>query len=137
KRGYLKFETQAPELERQVTFVGALDATEYTHRISVQQQAYTVAEVVKRLQARLKSIDAEQNTRYAKEYPPRRLREVIEESLREISETRGLISEQNLQHCYRAMGNTNREVAKTVRLELEAQQLIERSTREMRSRSLG
>lgn len=136
-RGFINFETQPEQLERTTTFSGALDGQEYVQTTSVHYTAYTVDEVVQRLRGRLKSIDADGQTTYARQYPAKKLREIIEASLERIGETRGLVLEQNLQHAYRAMGNTQRRIAKMVRIELEPDQLYTISTRDMRSRSAG
>lgn len=136
-RGYINFETQPEQLERTTTFSGALDAREYVHTTSVHYTAYTVDDVVRRLRNRLKSIDDHGKTAYSREYSVKQLRAIIEASLDRIGETRGLVLEQNLQHAYRAMGNTQRRVTRAVRIESEPDQLFKVSTRSMRSRSSG
>lgn len=136
-RGYVSFETQPHELERRTVFEDALDGREYVHKTTVHYRAYTVDEVVQRLRARLKSVDAEGATSYAKEYPTKKLREIVDASLKRIDETRGLVSEANLQQLFRAMGNTQRKMAKTVRIEFEAKQLAEVSTADLPRRSTG
>ena len=124
KKGFVAFESQASELTRETIFENAQDGQEHIVRTRVHYAAYTVDEVVRRLRARLKSVDAEGKTTYAKDYPAKRLRSVVAASLKKIEETRGLVSEQNLQQLYRAMGNTQRKVAKTVRVEYVAKQLV-------------
>jgi type III restriction enzyme len=137
KKGFVKFESQPEELERQTVFASALDGRESVQRTTVHYAAYSVEEVVKKLHNRLKSVDAEGDTKYAKDYPPKALRKVVKDSLKAIDEKRDLVSEQNLQHAYRAMGNIKREVAKAVRIELEPDQLFSVNTREMRTRSVA
>lgn len=134
-KGYVDFETQAAELERTTVFAGALDDREYLLRTMVHYSAYSADEVIQRLHGRLMSIDSEAGTTYADDYPIARLREVIEASLARINEHRSLVSEQNLQHAFRAMGNTRRPSAKTARIERDPDQLFTVSTRAMRSRS--
>jgi type III restriction enzyme len=137
KRGFIKFESQPEELERQTVFASALDGRETVQRTTVHYTAYTVDEVVKKLHNRLKSVDAEGTTSYAKEYPAKLLRSVIKESLKRIGDQRELVTEHNLQHAYRAMGNIKREVAKAVRIELHPSQLFTVSTTDMRTRSVA
>jgi len=134
-RGYVNFETQPVKLERGTVFVGALTGRESIQRTTVHFDAYPVAEVVKKLRARLKSVDLEGNTTYAREYSAARLTAIILASLRRIGEKRGLVSETNLQHLFRAMGNISRPVAKAVRIELKPQALEKVSTRSMARRS--
>jgi len=137
KRGYVNFETQPEDLERITTFEGALDQREYAQRTRVHYKTYTVDQAVQALRRRLKSIDAEGDTTYAKEYSATKLRKVIEASLSRIREKRGVITEHNLQHAYRALGNTQRKVNKAVRVELDPDQLIQVDTRDMRVRSVA
>jgi type III restriction enzyme len=137
KRGFVNFESQPVELERTTVFEGAIDHREYLQRTKVHYAAHPVDEVVQRLFARLKSIDAEGSTSYARDYPRKKLREIVHASLARIDEARELVSEQNLQHLYRAMGNTQRKVARTVRIELEPDQLFEVDTRDLPRRSVA
>jgi type III restriction enzyme len=131
------FESQSEELKRLTTFASALDGTEYVVASKIHYTAYSVDEVVQKLRARLKSIDLESGTQYAKDYPPKKLKSVIAASLKRIKEKRDLVSEQNLQHAFRAIGTAQRRMAKTVRIELEPQQLHKISTREMRGQISG
>lgn len=135
KRGYVSFESQPEELERHTVFASALDGREYVQKTVVHYQAYTVDEVIQRVRARLKSIDAEGETSYAREYPAAKLRGIITASLKRIGEKRDLVSEQNLQQVFRAMGNVQRKVARTVRMELEPEQLTVISTTGLARRS--
>ncbi len=136
-RGYVSFESQPEELERHTVFEGAVDGREYVQRTVVHYPSYTVDEVIQRLRGRLKSIDAEGKSSYAREYPAKKLREIITASLEKIGETRGVVSEQNLQQLFRAMGNIQRKVAKTMRIELEPKQLEEISTTDLPRRSVA
>jgi type III restriction enzyme len=51
KRGYVSFESQPKQLERQTVFRSALDDDEYVQRTVVHYEAYTVDEVIQRLRA--------------------------------------------------------------------------------------
>ncbi len=137
KRGYVNFESQKLVLERTTMFIDALSKRESAQKTTVHFAAHTVAEAVKRLRARLKSIDADGSTRYAADYPPSKLKTVIEASLRRVKEKRDLVSETNLQHLFRAMGNINRPISKTVRIEMKAKSIEMVSTRSMTRRSIA
>jgi type III restriction enzyme len=137
KRGYINFESQQLVLERTTVFIDALTKRESAQKTTVHFEAHTIAETVKRLRARLKSIDADGSTRYAKDYPSSKLRAVVEASLRRIKEKRDLVSETNLQHLFRAMGNINRPISKTVRIELKPKSIEMVSTHSMAKRSIA
>ena len=134
-RGYVNFETQPVELERSTVFVDALSRREFVHRTTIHFDAYTVIEVIQKLRARLMSIDSEGDTSYAHDYPPSRIRQIVEASLERINEKRGLVSETNLQHLFRAMGNVSRPLAKSVRIQLKPTSMQLLSTRSMARRS--
>ncbi|HSH62476.1 MAG TPA: hypothetical protein VK988_23055 [Acidimicrobiales bacterium] len=134
-RGYVQLESQAQNLERQTVFVSATSTRQSVLRTKVHYHEYTVDEVVQNMHGKLKAVDLESGTRYGKDYPQSRLREVVQASLANIGETRGVITEQNLQRLLRAMGNVRREVARTVRIEMKPLELEEVSTTSMPSRS--
>jgi type III restriction enzyme len=131
----VNFQSQPVELEKQTVFSSTLGRDEFIQRTQVHQTAHSVDEVVSRLHGRLKSVDLEGDTRYAKDYPRSVLRKVIETSLGRIGESRDLVSEENLQHAYRAMGNVRRDVAKAARIERHPEALEKVSTRTMQARS--
>ena len=135
RKGYINFESQPENLQRQTVFASALDGQEYVVTSTVHYPAYSVDDVVKKLRSRLKSIDLEAGTNYARDYPPKKLRAVIHKSLEMIDEKRDLVSEPNLQHAFRAIGTAQRRTSKTVRIDWKPQQLVEISTKDMRSRS--
>ncbi len=133
--GFVNFETQPEKLERATVFVGALSHRESTQRTTVHFDAYSVAEVVQKLRGRLKSVDLEGHTSYARDYPEPKLEAIVLASLERINEVRGLVSETNLQHLFRAMGNIYRPVAKSVRIDLKPKSLRTISTSSMSRRS--
>jgi type III restriction enzyme len=134
-RGFVQLESQAQNLERQTVFVSAINMNQSVLRTKVHYHEYTVNEVVRNMHGKLKAVDLESGTRYAKDYPAGKLREIVEASLANIAETRGVVTEQNLQRLLRAMGNIRREVARTVRIELKPVELDKVSTTTMPSRS--
>lgn len=136
-KGYVEFETQPVELERTTVFAGAVDAREHLLKTRVHYAAYTVDEVVRRIRGRLKSIDLEAGTSYARAHTAKKLKIVIDASLARIGETRGVVSEQNLQHTFRAMGNVHRPAARTARIQRDPDQIVTISTHGMRSRSVA
>lgn len=136
-RGLVQLESQSKELERQTIFVSASGGEQTILRTKVHVRELTVEDVVRNMYGKLRAVDLETGTRYAHEYPPSRLGRVVTRSLRNVGETRNVVSEQNLQRLLRAMGNVRREVARTVRIELKPQGLIAVSTRDLPTRSVG
>lgn len=135
RKGWVQLETQPKEIERHTTFVSALGDSVSTLRTRVRYDVYTVDEVVQNMFAKLKAVDLESGTEYAKEYPRSKIKEVVEESLAKIGEQRSVVTEQNLQRLLRAMGNIRRETARTVRIELKPLALEKISTTSMSARS--
>ncbi|MDQ1700436.1 MAG: type restriction enzyme, partial [Frankiaceae bacterium] len=137
RRGFVQFENQSPELERRDVFTNVLTGAEATLRTQVRYDAFTVDEAVQRIRDRLRSIDAEGDTNYLRDYPTALLRDVINSSLTRIGETRGLVSDANLQHLYRAIGNIHRESARSVRLRFVPNQVKTVSTHDLPARSVA
>lgn len=136
-RGYVQLESQAENLERRTVFVSATSSQQSVLKTKVHYREYTVDEVVRNMHGKLKAVDLESGSRYARDYPPPLLRKVVEASLSHIHESRGVVTEQNLQRLLRAMGNVRREAAKTVRIELKPLKLENISTRDMAARSMA
>ncbi len=136
-RGFVQLESQAASLERQTLFVSATSEAQSTVRTKVHVQEHTVDQVVQNMHAKLRAVDLEAGTAYAREYPRARLREVVEASLANIDESRGVVTESNLQRLLRAMGNVRRETARTVRIELKPLEVHEISTRELSTKSVA
>lgn len=134
-RGFVQLESQAQDLERQTVFVSATSTQQSTLRTKVHYHEYTVDQVVQNMHGKLKAVDLESGTRYAKDYPPTTLRKVVIASLENIDEKRTVVTEQNLQRILRAMGNIRREIARAVRIELKPLDLEEISTETMSARS--
>ena len=135
RKGWVQLETQPKEVERHTTFVSALGDSTSTLRTRVRYDVYTVDQVVQNMFAKLKAVDLESGTTYAKEYPRSKIKTVVDASLAKIGEKRGVVTEQNLQRLLRAMGNIRRETARTVRIELKPLELEKISTKSMTARS--
>lgn len=136
-RGYVNFQSQPAKLTRETIFADLVTGNERVLKTVVSRRGYTTDEVIQRLRGRLKSVDMEEGTSYAKKYTADFVRKVLTESLSRIDEDRDLVSEENLQHTLRAVGNTQRTLARTVRVKLVPDQLFTVSTRDMRSRSVA
>jgi type III restriction enzyme len=134
-RGLVQLESQSRDLERQTIFVSATTAHQSILRTKVHYREYSVDEVVLNMHSKLRAVDSETGTDYAREYPRSRLRDVVRASLANIGESRDVVTEQNLQRLLRAMGNIRRDVARTVRIELRAVSLGAISTNTMSARS--
>jgi type III restriction enzyme len=135
KKGWVQLETQAKEVERRTEFVSVLGDNMSTLRTRVKYDEHTVDDVVQNMFAKLKAVDLESGSEYAREYPRSKIKKVVEASLAKIGELRGVVTEQNLQRLLRAMGNIRRETARTVRIELKPVELQMISTQSMAARS--
>lgn len=136
-RGFVQLESQSPELERQTEFVSATTDVHSVTRTSVQVDDYPVDVVVQNMFGKLKAVDLESGSKYAKDYPREKLREVVEASLTKIGEGRSVVTEPNVQRLLRAMGNIRREVARTVRIDLKPLALELVPTGTLRTKSVA
>jgi type III restriction enzyme len=133
----VQLETQFEAVERQTVFVSATDNSQSVLRTKVRQGEYPVDEVVQNMWGKLKAVDLEAGTSYSREYSREVLRGVVERSLENIGETRGVVTEPNMQRLLRAMGTIRREMARTVRIERKPLDLESVSTRDLPMRSAG
>jgi len=136
-RGFVQLESQSPELERQTEFASATTDVHSVTRTNVHVDDYPVDVVVQNMFGKLKAVDLESGSRYAKDYPRKKLREVVEASLAKIGEERSVVTEPNVQRLLRAMGNIRREVARTVRIDLKPLALELVPTKTLRTKSVA
>lgn len=136
-RGYVQLETQAQDLDRETLYVAATTDQQSIMHTPVHVTEYSVDEVVQNMYGKLRAVDLESDTRYARDYPRVKLREVVMASLANIEEKRPVVTEPNVQRLLRAMGNIRREVARTVRVELKPLEPQEVSTKDLPYRSIA
>jgi type III restriction enzyme len=116
------------------TFVSATDKTR-TDVLTTQvvEKRYPVAEVVKEVRARLLQHDQETNGSLAKDYPKKRVENLVTGGLKRLKDKSGQVTQENRQRILSAFGSRRQKMTKPgAELKREPIGLSTTSTEEMR-----
>jgi len=137
KKGYITYSSQAEEVEKSTTYVRAVSGEQDVKKTLIEFKMYSVEEVAQDVFNRLLIFDQEAGTHYSEQFPKEKITEIIRESLKRIKDESGKVSEANRNQTLAAFGVIRRKGTKSLRLKIEAQELIKINTREIGKNSLG
>ena len=137
KKGYITYSSQAEELEKSTIYARAVSGEQDVKKTLIEFKMYSVEEVAHDVSNRLLIFDQEAGTDYSAEFPKRKISEIIRKSLEVIKDETGKLSETNRNQTLAAFGVVRRRGAKSLRLKIEAQDLINKSTSEIKKTRLG
>lgn len=137
KKGYITYSSQAETLEKSTTYVKAVSGNQDVKKTVIEFKLYSVEEVAHDVFNRLLIFDQEAGTEYSKKFPKEKIEQIIRKSLKEIKDKTGKVSEANRNRTLAAFGVIRRKGTKSLRLKIEAKDLIRLNTREIKKNSLG
>ena len=137
KKGYITYSSQAEAVEKSTTYARAVSGEQDVKKTLVEFRMYSVEEVAHDVFNRLLIYDQEAGRDYSEQFPESKITEIIRKSLQAINDKTGKLSEANRNQTLAAFGVIRRKGAKSLRLKIEAQDLIKISTREIKKNSLG
>jgi len=137
KKGYITYSSQAEEVEKSTTYVRAISGEQDVKRTLIEFKMYSIEEVAHDVFNRLLIYDQEAGTNYSEQFPKSKIAEIIKKSLERIDDKSGKLNETNRNQTLAAFGVIRRKGAKSLRLKIEAKELIKISTREIGKNSLG
>lgn len=137
KKGYITYSSQAEEVEKSTTYARVVSGEQDVKKTLIEFKMYSVEEVAHDVFNRLLIFDQEAGTEYSKSFPKEKIEEIIRESLKRIKDKSGKVSEANRNQTLAAFGVIRRKGAKSLRLNIEARDLIKISTKEIKKNSLG
>ena len=114
-KGFVTLVSQVDELERETVYSRVLSDELRTKKTLVRYKMHSVDAVAEHIHSKLVAIDVEQGTSYGETYNLTWLKDLIQESLRQIGETREVVSEDNRQRLQSAFGVVYRKSSQTVR----------------------
>lgn len=136
-KGYIVYSSQVKEAEKSTTYAKAVSGDQDTKKTLIEFKMYSVEEVAHDIHNRLLIFDQEAETDYSTKFPKRRISEIIRKSLAVINDDTGKLSEANRNQTLAAFGVIRRKGAKSLRLKVEAKELIELKTKEIGKNSMG
>jgi len=137
KKGYITYSSQAEAVEKSTTYARAVSGEQDVKKTLIESKMYSVEEVAHDVFNRLHIYDQEAGTDYSEHFSESKISEIIRESLKVIKDETGKVSEANRNQTLAAFGVIRRKGTKSLRLKIEAQELIKISTREIKKNSLG
>ncbi|HHV82029.1 TPA: DEAD/DEAH box helicase family protein [bacterium] len=137
KKGYITYSSQAEAVEKSTTYARAVSGEQDVKKTLIESKMYSVEEVAHDVFNRLHIYDQEAGTDYSEQFSESKISEIIRESLKVIKDETGKVSEANRNQTLAAFGVIRRKGTKSLRLKIEAQELIKISTREIKKNSLG
>ena len=137
KKGYITYSSQAEAVEKSTTYARAVSGEQDVKKTLIEFKMYSVEEMAHDVFNRLLIYDQEARTDYSAQFPKKKISEIIRKSLEVIKDEAGNLSEANRNQTLAAFGVIRRKGAKSLRLKIEAQELIKIKTREMGKNSIG
>jgi type III restriction enzyme len=134
---YITYSSQAEVVERSTTYTRAISGEQDVKKTLVEFKMYSVEEVAYDVFNRLLIFDQEAGTEYSKKFPKKRVEQIIRKSLEEIKDKSGMVSEANRNSTLKAFGVIRRKGSKSLRLKIEAKDLVKVNTSEIKKNSLG
>jgi type III restriction enzyme len=137
KKGFITYSSQAEAVEKSTTYTRAVSGEQDIKKTLIEFKMYTVEEVAHDLFNRLLIYDQEAGTGYSTQFPESKIAKIIRKSLEVIKDKTGKLSEANRNQTLAAFGVVRRRETKSLRLKIEAQELLRINTREIGKNSIG
>jgi len=137
KKGYIAFSSQLKGVEKETVYERALTGVRDKKTTDIIYRMRSVDEVVCEIWNRLRVFDVEEETTYSKEFSKERIKKILNNSLKKIDWRENSISEENYRKALQSFGVIKRKKAKTLRFEIEAEDLKKLSTKDLKKTSLG
>ncbi len=137
KKGYVTYSSQAEAVEKSTTYARAVSSEQDVKKTLIEFKMYSVEEVAHDVFNRLLIFDQEAGTEYSAQFPKKKIAEIIRKSLEIIKDETDKVSDANRNQTLAAFGVIRRKGAKSLRLKIEAQDLVKVNTKEIKKNSLG
>lgn len=127
-KGFITLSTQAEIEEKDTIYKRAVTEERKLKKTPIEYKMYPAEEVAQDVFNKLKRFDLEAGTGYSKKYPFDKLLTIIRSSLERKGEKENLVSQENKQRILQAFGVIQRKGAKSLRYDVEAENLYSIST---------
>ena len=137
KKGYISYASQVEDVEKNTTYIKAISGDKDVKKTLIEFKMYSLDEAANEIANKLTSIDMDLGTKYSEEFDKKKIKGIIENSLKRIGEKSDRVSESNLQKSLQSFGVVYRKKTKNLRLKIEAKKLEKINTREIDKNNLG
>jgi len=136
-KGYITYSTQVESAEKGTVYERVITGARDEKATQITYKMYPIDVVVQEVSNRLRVFDVEEGTEYAKEFTIGKIKDLINNSLNKVKWNQATVSEENYKKTLQAFGVVKRRVAKTLRFELEATELAELNTTQLKKVPAG
>lgn len=137
KKEHITYSTQIKGVEKETTYEHILTGTREEKATYIAYKMYSIEEVAQDVWNRLKIFDLEEGTNYSNQFSKDKIIEIIRNSLDKINWSEDTVSEENYIKTLQSFGVIKRKRAKTLRFELEAMELEQLNTVNIKRSSAG
>jgi len=137
QREGISYSTQAFKLPKEIRYAKAVVEDEDIRKAIIELKMYPMDETVERVWGVIRSIDMDLGTNYSWRFTKKKIKEIVEKSLKKIKDKTGWVSEENLQKTLQSFGVARRRKTKSLRYKIKDTDLVEINTAEIKKDSLG
>lgn len=137
KKGYITFSSQLEGVEKETVYEKILTGVRETKATYITYRMYPIDEITQEIWNRLRVFDTEEGTNYSEKFTKEKIKEILKNSLERINWKEDTITEENYKKALQSFGVIKRKKAKTLRFEIEVEELKRLSTKDLKKTSLG
>lgn len=137
KKGYITYSSQDEIIPEKTEYEIAVTGVRETREYSITQQMYSVEDVANDIFNRLYWFDQDAGTKYCEEWTKEKIVKIIKQSLLEVKDKTGRVSEKNRQKTLQAFGVIGRKTSTFPRIVPKSKEPYKINTREINKNSIG
>jgi len=137
KKGYISYSSQDEVIPEQTDYEMAITGVRETREYYITHKMYSVEEVANDIFNRLYWFDQDAGTKYSEEWTREKIAKIIKQSLLEVKDKTGRVSEENRQRTLQAFGVIGRKTSTFPRIVPKSKEPYKISTREINKNSVG
>jgi len=136
-KNFFSLTTQSRKVEEETIYERAVTEERRPKKTAIEYKMYTTEEVAQDILNRFRGPDLEQGTSHSKTLSFDKILTTINNSLERIGEKEHLVSQENKQRILQGFGVIRRKGSKSLRYEVEAENLYSVNTKDIDKHSLG
>lgn len=137
KKGYITYSSQAKVIPEETEYETVITGIREKEEYSIYQKMYPVKEVATDIFNKLYVFDMDAGTDYSEEWTKEKISNIIRQSLKEVNDKTGMVSEENRQKTLRAFGVIKRKSSTFPRIVAKSKEPYKISTKDIKGNSLG
>ncbi len=137
KKGYITYSSQDEVIPEETEYETVITGIREKEKYSIYQRMYPVKEVATDIFNRLYVFDMDAGTDYSEEWTKEKISKFICQSLKEVNDKTGMVSEENRQKTLRAFGVIKRKSSTFPRIIPKSKEPYKINTSNIKKNSLG